>query len=634
MKRGIPILGALLACAALLAFIDRRDHATWTEPARTASTSFRPATDAAPAPLPFLPLDADSFYWLAHADALATGSTARVRWTNSDNPPAGRPVYWSSPLLWALDAVRAVLAAAAPSVDAKEAAASLTPLLFWFLLFVLAAPLLERLAGLPGVAAGLAGLLFLPGLQRDFSALRLDHHGLLSGALFLAVAGLASAATSPKPIRLVLASAAAGALGLWIQAPVAALVINATAVAAGFHLWALFDARRDPPPVSAAAWQTWGRAGGLLALAAYAVEYVPSHVGMRLEVNHPLYALNWWALGEGLAWLTRRESPGERPTPLPALLALAGAALLPGTLWFGPADWFLLRDTFLLRVHTLIEEFAPLRAVFSSWPALCLALGPGLLAIPAAVALLLRARLPGNRSFALITTLAAALAATSLAWQHNRFLGLANALLTLLVAAALTLLSAGPARWAAALAATLLAFLPAAVSYHTLGAQAARGEPRAGFVERVQRRDLALRLRQLVPPAERTAIAGFDESPFLNFIGGFQSTGGLYWENRDGLRKTTLFFTATDEQAARALLATNRIRCVVLETSPETLARLYYCRHGNVTDDGVRQTMAFRLASGQNVPSWLERLPLNLTEAPGAGRFAAYRVSGDAASWR
>jgi hypothetical protein len=633
MKNRSLVAVALLVAGAAIFYLGARDYATWTRPSVTASFSFHPAAGATPRPLPALSLEPDSYYWLAYADTVASGDAWRIRWTQLDNPPHGRPVYWSSPLVWSIHAVRSTLERIGGQTPARarDISATATPALWWLLFAGLAAPLLLRVAGGPGLVAGLAGLLFLPGLQRDFGVLRLDHHGLLTGALVIAVAGL-TASTPGRRTGLAL-SALAGAVGLWIQAPVAALVLNATGLGAAFCIWALLNPRDLPTVRPADDWQWWGRTGAVLSLLFYAIEYVPGHVGMRLEANHPLYALNWWALGEGLAWLARRET-SPAPFARSGWWWTAGLLALPAALWFGPVEWFLFRDAFLARVHGLIEEFAPMRAVFSSsgWTGLLLALGPGIVALPVALVLLARTRLAPALTLALTLAVAAAGAATTLAWQHNRFLGLANALLTGLLVVLLTAVPAGRRRWAAALLAALLAFTPTFLNQRTLSRQQAAGTWRAGLAPRVQLRDLALRLQQLVPEADRTALAGFDESPYLNHFGGFRTTGGLYWENREGLRDTVLFFTSTEDSRALALLQQRQLRYVVMEASPEAMARFYFSRHGQLSEEGIRQTLAYRLATGQQLPAWLEPLPLGLTPAPGTPSYVAYRVVAPASS--
>lgn len=635
MKR-CAILGfILLVCALLLGLVGWRDYHTWFAPARTASFSFHPTPNTALEPLPFLPLEGDSFYWLALADVAATGGLTRTHWTFVDNPPEGRAVYWASLLPWTIAAVTHFVSAILPMDNVREFSAFLVPLVLWFALLALSLPFFLRISGVAGVVAGLSGLLFLPGLQRDFGALRLDHHGASDGAILLCIAALAAAMASEKLRRLVLVSAVAGAFAFWIQAPVSAVVINAAGIAAAFHIWAIYDRRRGAPPIDAATWQLWGRVGGAITLGLYVLEYAPHYLGMRLEVNHPVYAINWWALGEGLAWLTKRESADARPPRVFGILSLLGIALLPALLVFGPVEWFLFRDAFLVRVHGVIAEFLPMRALFaSSWLGLLSALGPGLLAIPVAVVFIVRARLSERHLLALALTLASAVIALSLAWQHNRFIGLANAMLTLLLVVVLAHVPVGARRNSAASLALILALIPAATLFLHLGRLEATGQPRSGFVARVQQRDLALRLAQLVPPHERTVLTGFDEAPVLSAMAGFQTTGALYWENREGLRKTVLFFTAEDDDAAHDILLKNEIRCVVLDASPQILEKLYYCRHGEVSKHGIEKTMAFRLATGQQVPHWLEPLPLDLVPVRDAGHFVAYRVVADAASSR
>ena len=89
--------------------------------------------------------------------------------------------------------------------------------------------------------------------------------------------------------------------------------IDAIAGAAGIvvALWLGASAVRDGARFEPDVWRLWGRVGAALSLVFYLIEYTPSHLAMRLEVNHPFYALAWWGgaeiVGAAGAWALDRS---------------------------------------------------------------------------------------------------------------------------------------------------------------------------------------------------------------------------------------------------------------------------------------------------------------------------------------
>jgi hypothetical protein len=67
-------------------------------------------------------------------------------------------------------------------------------------------------------------------------------------------------------------------------------------------------ARRLEPTL----FRAWGVAGAVASLSFYLVEYFPAHLGMRLEVNHPLYALAFFGGGDLIARVARLMSASSR----------------------------------------------------------------------------------------------------------------------------------------------------------------------------------------------------------------------------------------------------------------------------------------------------------------------------------
>ncbi len=97
-----------------------------------------------------------------------------------------------------------------------------------------------------------------------------------------------------------IASGIAGGVGLWVstasEAPVLAEVGLGALLATG--LFARGVSARSWAKPDPSLWRVWGWSGAATSIFFYLLEYFPSHLGMRLEVNHPLYAFAWAGGGE------------------------------------------------------------------------------------------------------------------------------------------------------------------------------------------------------------------------------------------------------------------------------------------------------------------------------------------------
>jgi hypothetical protein len=232
----------------------------------------------------------------------------------------------------------------------------------------------------------------------NFTAGYLDHHGIaavlcLLTVLFLVFGGAgwvgnepaANGATFPSSVvqarGWLVASALAAASGLWISASTMIPVLLSTG--AGVVL-----ATMTIPPRAASRYsfhpdlfRVWAHVGAVASLLFYLVEYFPGRLGMRLEVNHPLYAIAFWAGGNIIASLASRGShDGAAATDRPLgrkrlyvdimLFLLAPAAIL-----LGGASVFRMRDPFLWTLHNrAVTEFRSFYEIARSYsPAALLA---------------------------------------------------------------------------------------------------------------------------------------------------------------------------------------------------------------------------------------------------------------------
>ncbi|MSR35348.1 MAG: hypothetical protein EXR95_01720 [Gemmatimonadetes bacterium] len=218
-----------------------------------------------------------------------------------------------------------------------------------------------------------------------------DHHGIATmGALlsvvFLAAGGAgwvraesgssgtrpdeAVARWLPTPAaarRWFVASAVSAAVALWVNA--ATIVPVLVGVGVGGAVATGWLGRRAGPRaawrVEPALWRRWGCTGGVLSVASYLFEYFPGHLGMRLEVNHPLYALAWVGAGDLLARLAagavvdpEKRVRGDSVWMVVDALAVA---LLPVVIVVTGERTFRLADHFLFTLHQrYIIEFLTL----------------------------------------------------------------------------------------------------------------------------------------------------------------------------------------------------------------------------------------------------------------------------------
>jgi len=91
-------------------------------------------------------------------------------------------------------------------------------------------------------------------------------------------------------------------------------------------------------------------------LAAYLIEYLPSHMDLRLQVNHPLYGLAWIGVGELLA-ISNHGRAGEnlfgQPLRESSAAGRAAIAALPFAMAQTGAPAFLTADPSASRLTSL-----------------------------------------------------------------------------------------------------------------------------------------------------------------------------------------------------------------------------------------------------------------------------------------
>ena len=615
--------------------------------------SFADLAPGAPS-LPPVFLDNDSLYWLHLATDRLAGGSWRPRLMDLDNVPWGRPNHWSSPLVWLMTgtARMAALVTGRSAAQWLESTAPwINPALFALLVIATAALLNRRL---PSWIAGalVLTLAALPPIMRSFSALHVDHHGLIDIPAILMTLCLLLGLAAPPPESATPQTGAGtpargwfgaagmlGGLGLWFQASHQLVLIASTLGA--LLLWGLF-ARPGPSPARKAEaprlldpglWRTWAVSGALVSLAAYLLEYAPSHMGLRLEVNHPLHALCWWGGTEAVLavaeWRRTRRWTVSRGVIL--VLGLLPAVITLGLMHFAAERCFTVSTPFLQRIHSHIGEFAPLLAtprganplilllLFNTLPLLAL-YGIGLWAGKSTPA---HAKLPLHLAlFTLLPVLVLCL-------RHNRYSSLlAAALWNMAVAVCLALArDAAPVRRRAAMAG-IAAGAVASVLFTFSPLLHARLPfmPVDRWVTQMVARDAALEIAALPGFAGSRVVCSYNAAAPLAAFAHVQTTGGLYWENPDGLRAAAEFFTATDDDAALRIIGERGLRWVVFENSPGAIGSWLFYRHGAPSPVPPRATLAHRLTAPGLLPAWLEPVPAGQLPLATRAQYLVFRI--------
>lgn len=578
----------------------------------------------------------DAQMWVRYALDLQENGGARTRFTDVDNAPFGREVHWSSLLTWVIAGAGEWrhLATGEPLPLATERS------LPWINFTLLLALVIAFSAWTTRRAGAGAGLIVAFGMigHRDFydgfSPYYVDHHGLITAAVFGLVLGAMFMgggwwrATRPgeHPLlpasrssarRAAVVSALGGATGLWMSAASTIPAIMFVSFAGLVTAWAWRKkAHSAGAAFDADLWRLWGRVGAAASLGFYLVEYAPTHFGGRLEVNHPLYALAWWGGAELVALLAewRHGAVPSRPiSPRRWLLPLLAIGAAPAVILLGGATVFAVRETFVGGISPYVLEGMSLPALVraTGWSIFFLHINESLLpAIPALF--LLFARGTQDRvalSFVVLATVCfLALACYQIRfWQNTAGPQLC---LTLVVLTALAHNWSSRARWWLVLGTTAGLFLPPTLTRvldlrETLQHRAVSRLDLAPALHR----DIAAALRSSQPNGDIVLLACPSTSTSVSYYGRFKSLGTLYWENHPGLRAAAEIFSARSETEARTLLRERHVTHLVF-TSDEDFLRPYFdLLHPGATTADFDRTFGQQLFVQQQLPTWLRVLP-------------------------
>ncbi len=581
-------------------------------------------------------LELDAFVWVRYAQDMAADGAWRLREADFDNAPHGRAVYWNSGLAWMLCALGQARQYLERELSASDAIAVAAPF-FNPILFAIALGVVGTLVARGwsvGAAAALAVVLpMLPRVIWDFSYSRVDHHGQhLFITLLWLLAGVAGCSTRGERARrmwFVISGIAAGA-GCWVGATQQMAMLGLFCGGAAVEI--LLRRRSKKGGQTPLPWVVWGAAGAVSALAFFLLENVPDRLfSLRLEVNHPAYALSLFCAG---AFLKALDNSFAQRRVDPVLIPTAAAALLPGILIavLGPAAHSLQND-YMARAHEVITEFRSVFATPGETPlaAFVSRVGIAPLLLPVAAALMAASAFRGRTHAAYWLVLPVAVGLSGLAAMQIRWTGLASATAICFVA-----LAAFPPQSARG-GRRLLRVMALAVLTGTCVMWLAeldrrtRSIPGFSYAERgrsmAAMRNCALFLRIFGKDAgEDVVLLGFpDAAPWMAGHRAARVVGSYYWENVEGLRDTALVF-ASQPGGDPARILTQRGVTHVLSLGSKIFAEeMLWIAEGTRDPARLERTLAARLADGRP-PPWLESVPLANVLQVGEVRLLLYRV--------
>jgi tetratricopeptide (TPR) repeat protein len=581
---------------------------------------------------------ADALMWVRHSIALANGAGPQMRYTHVDNAPYGREIHWNSGFAWLI-----VLGGKIRQAFTHEPLPhAIEQSLAWFnlplvLAFVVGISLwVARRAGLAGGVFLALALVGNDDFYGGFGPNYVDHHGILAAAVIGLVIGAvfmgggfwrtsdSKSQLMPTSLEMArrgaIASAVFGGLGMWVSA---ATLIPAITIVGVAGVAAVFlhgpRATQSGVHVEPDLWRLWGKVGATVCFVMYVLEYAPFHLGLRLEVNHPVYAAGWWGGSEIMAQIIEWRMRGSAPFEVRWKrlgFALAAVGLAPLIIAIGGEKVFVVFDPFITRLSRHVAEgISLITAVrffgaphFMSqfiWTGVSLVLG--LLAwwrVRTADRILL--------AFSFLAVLAfSAMEVAQLRWSPSA--AGPQMVLIMLAIAAIDVRRGPLVRWTAIGIATIGLCLPFAILrlVRLNEANSHRAVDKTDAMQPVYR-DIAAALRASQPEGKIVLLASPNASVAIGYYGLFETIGTLYWENLDGTKAAAEMFSAQNEVEARRLLRSRGVTHVALVSEDNFIAEYFDLLHPHPEKETLAASFGYKGLVGMSVPVWMDQIPYEL----------------------
>jgi len=607
----------------------------------------------------------DARWWILYAEDMIREGSARIRSTQLDNSPFGRQVHWSSLPTWILSASAGCLGWLGNGKP--EQLVSVASMFFGPITLLLAAilifALMRRTFGGPTAVLFIVLLVTNTHVFRLFQAGETDHHGLALvfclSTLISLINGRVGFVAFQSFNTLTPSTSARGKMAqiteaifwfrlsgffagaaLWISAATSIPVV-ASAGFGGILAACFLRSNRVSGRFDSSLWVQWGLAGTLSSLLFFLLEYFPSNLSLRMEVNGPIFALALGGAGLILAAATRfvqgQRLTGSKPREVALLgLALILVAIPPVIMICFPERFFWIADPFLLALHQeYIMEFQSLFEIMGQRPARWADALPylaPLLAFPGAVLAWFTNRLSPLGKASLVLLLAPALMLQLLAIYQVRWGHISMGIwllfaLVLAIDVRLGRTADNPNRskrvsflgWGLVAAQLAFLMLPSSLSQIHSYLTCLDAPLKEDVGNELILRDVAHRLIQSSPQAVPVVLAGPNSSTCLAYYARIRTLGTLYWENMSGLKTAAQIFAEIDEVRVKKLLEAAGVTHIVIpswESFGDAYAGLY--AHIDPQVDPSRGSPFFRAVCENTLePMWLRPFAYPIPQGSG-----------------
>lgn len=596
--------------------------------------------------LPSIHRGPDAIYWLSFARDMIDSGIPRNRFTRMDNAPFGRPnISWAALTGWHIVAVAKVwsLVTGLPVRDAIIPAGRwANPLLYLAMLAGLLMAGWRKAAAAPATMAALA-LATAPQAFIDFGYSAPDHHGWHDLVAFVMLACLAEAlASGPGGLRWFVLAGVATAVAMWLGATVEAVPITGGCLGALAGMLFRRTSATGETGMNAASgmpdptgWRWFGVTAAIGSLLFWLFESATPFLPVRLEVNHPYFSLGLLAGGEFLCRAQRLFCgvPSRCPRGDRAFLVLTGLvlALLAAGCAAGPAEWHVMRQPFMNRIHLLTAEGRPIVRQ-QGWCCLFAWGTPAFLFAWSVVAASRRELLVRDRMALLLCAVPVGLCLAATLLQQ-RWAGPSAAAAAALAAVLYSRRSRvdDPLRndvWWRRIG--LIIPLASMTVWVGLRVGDISGQVKSMVAEQVATMDIAgaiLRDAEATGTPPIVVCSGQEaRQAWLGFVAGIPAVATIFWDNPDGLRDHMTFLAGAADEASLRIARKRGITHVITTPEGGVVMAQHYVLHGNREMASVRKTLAYRLAAPTpDPPTWLKPLEVESTAVKALG-IRIYRV--------
>jgi len=597
-------------------------------------------------PVPLLEIAFDGYEWCNHAEHLGENGEWQMRYTHLDNAPEGREIHWSSGFAWYLRGLGEIYRhftgdTLRNSIFRMSIWAN--PLLLIVALALFATLSARRFGPLCGSVLAI-GMITTASFYEGFLPAYPDHHGITGFALMGIIFGIAWAGAGwvqksegdaflpPHSLRQakhgMIFSGICGAAGLWISGFSAGIVAIGIGMGAIISV-AIFSKKscRSDFSYHPKLWKLWAISAALGSLFFYLLEYFPSHMAMRLEVNHPMYSLAWLAGGFAISYITFWLYNPERAWgdfPWGKVLCCAAVCLsLPCTILLGGAKFYTLLQPFMYGIMNNTAEVLPLLTRINmgaiTWQ---VAFGWFPFFVILAFVLIGNKKIDSASKAILLLLVCPIFLITALQFRQVRW-GMLNgpmyiALASLVIPQLWRLVPRIPAyRIISALVLAGAAYLFAVdtvkgmlMPFWNQYNSKQNMQVGSGQILALLHRDMAKAILQNANGKPVTVLSSPNSSCLLATFGGFQTLGTLYWENVEGLKNAAKILNAQSDEEALAMIKKQGITHVSLMTWENFIGPYFQIIYPNpVPGKSLENSFGQRALFKKIIPQWARPIP-------------------------